>query len=193
MRHRQLKYSSDNVLVELIRQGNELAFSQVFDRYWESLLDAAMKVLKDRDAAQDSVQEVFTDFWRKRSTLRIHNLQAYLNQSVKYKVIDQIRKRKMTFSNLDHVDQFIATNNTEESFDYQALHELLDNSVRELPDQCERVFRMSRFQQMSNKEIASHLDLSVRTVENHIAHALKLLRLKLGSAAALLLLFLPVG
>lgn len=186
----KLQHIADDELVRLVRLENELAFAQLFERYWETLLDAAIKVLKDQDTAQDSVQEVFTDLWKKRLTLSIENLPAYLNQAIKYKVIDQIRKAKTPLMSLDHVEVFEKTNTAEELLEFKELNQLLEQSVSQLPGQCQRVFRMSRYDQLSNKEIAKRLGISARTVEHHIAHALKLLRPTLRNSAVAVLLSL---
>ena len=190
MLSQKLQHIADDELVRLVRLENELAFTQLFERYWETLLDAAIKVLKDQDTAQDSVQEVFTDLWKKRLTLSIENLPAYLNQAIKYKVIDQIRKAKTPLMSLDHVEVFEKTNTAEELLEFKELNQLLERSVSQLPYQCQRVFRMSRYDQLSNKEIAERLGISARTVEHHIAHALKLLRPTLRNSAVAVLLSL---
>ncbi len=190
MLSQKLQHIADDELVRLVRLENELAFAQLFERYWEILLEAAIKVLKDQDTAQDSVQEVFTDLWKKRLTLSIENLPAYLNQAIKYKVIDQIRKAKTPLMSLDHVEVFEKTNTAEELLEFKELNQLLEQSVSQLPGQCQRVFRMSRYDQLSNKEIAKRLGISARTVEHHIAHALKLLRPTLRNSAVAVLLSL---
>lgn len=190
MLSQKLQHIADDELVRLVRLENELAFAQLFERYWEILLEAAIKVLKDQDTAQDSVQEVFTDLWKKRLTLSIENLPAYLNQAIKYKVIDQIRKAKTPLMSLDHVEVFEKTHTAEELLEFKELNQLLEQSVSQLPGQCQRVFRMSRYDQLSNKEIAKRLGISARTVEHHIAHALKLLRPTLRNSAVAVLLSL---
>ena len=190
MLSQKLQHIADDELVRLVRLENELAFAQLFERYWEILLEAAIKVLKDQDTAQDSVQEVFTDLWKKRLTLSIENLPAYLNQAIKYKVIDQIRKAKTPIMSLDHVEVFEKTHTAEELLEFKELNQLLEQSVSQLPGQCQRVFRMSRYDQLSNKEIAKRLGISARTVEHHIAHALKLLRPTLRNSAVAVLLSL---
>lgn len=190
MLSQKLQHIADDELVRLVRLENELAFAQLFERYWEILLEAAIKVLKDQDTAQDSVQEVFTDLWKKRSTLSIENLPAYLNQAIKYKVIDQMRKAKTPLMSLDHVEVFEKTHTAEELLEFKELNQLLEQSVSQLPGQCQRVFRMSRYDQLSNKEIAKRLGISARTVEHHIAHALKLLRPTLRNSAVAVLLSL---
>lgn len=181
---------TDEKLLKLIQKGNEMAFSEFFDRYWVPLLDVAIKILKDVSYAEDCVQEVFTDLWHKKF-YPIQNPGGYLHRAIKYKCIDFIRKKKIPLETLDHTQYLIGGDMPDQSIEYEEMHQLLDQSIKELPNQCERIFRMSRFEQMSNKEIAEQLNLSVRTVESHIAHALRLIRLKLGSAAALLLIVFP--
>jgi len=183
---------TDERLLKLIEKGNEIAFSEFFDRHWEPLLDVALKILKDAKYAEDCVQEVFTDFWNKKS-YPIQNPGGYLHQAIKYKCIDHIRKRRIPLEALDHIQFIKGAVMPDQLIEYEEMHQLLDQSIKELPNQCERIFRMSRFEQMSNKEIAEQLNLSVRTVESHIAHAIKLIRLKLGSAATLLLFTFPLS
>lgn len=183
---------TDEKLLNLIGQGNEIAFSEFFDRHWESLLDVALKILKDAKYAEDCVQEIFIDFWIKRPHA-IRNPYGYLYQATKYKCIDHIRKRRVPLEQLDHAQSITGAIMPDELMEFEQMHQMLDQSIGELPSQCSRIFRMSRFEQMSNKEIAEHLNLSVRTVESHITHAIKLIRLKLGNAAPLLLFIFPLG
>ncbi len=89
---------------------------------------------------------------------------------------------------LDFVDGFRNLNTTEELLDLKELDHLLRQSIDQLPEQCGKVFCMSRFDHMSNKEIADRLNLSVRTVENHISRAIRLLRPKVTTTTLYLLL-----
>ena len=179
---------SDRKLIRSIANDDEAAFSRLFDKYWKSLSNSAFKVLKDRDVAHDIVQDIFTSLWMKRKSLMVDHVASYLHSAVKYRVINYIQKHKIPMMSLDFVDGFKNINATEEVLNLKQLDELLKASIDELPEQCKKVFRMSRFEDMSNKEIAQHLNLSVRTVENHIAHAIRLLRPKVNSTLLLLLL-----
>ena len=179
---------SDKKLVELVKNENELAFNQLFDKYWKSMVNTAFKVLKDRDVAHDIVQDIFVDFWSKRATLSIEHVSSYLHTAVKYRVINFIQKNKVPMTNLDFVDGFKNVNTTEELINLNDLNEVLIESISELPPKCRQVFRMSRFDHLSNKEIAEKLGLSVRTVENHIAHAIRLLKPKLKNILILIVI-----
>ena len=179
---------SDQKLIKQIAKGNQLAFTQLFDKYWKSLSSTACKVLKDRDAAHDIVQEIFVDLWLKRENLSVEHVSSYLHTAVRYRVINHIQKHRVSMTDLDFVDEFKSLNTTEEFLNLRELHEVLKQSVSELPPQCSKVFRMSRFDYLSNKEIADKLGLSVRTVENHIAQAIRLLRPKIKKTILSLLL-----
>lgn len=74
---------SDEKLLKLIAKSREAAFAELFERYWKILLDKALKILKQREMAEDVVQEVFTDLWKKRTGLKVGNVAAYLHTSVK--------------------------------------------------------------------------------------------------------------
>lgn len=147
---------------------------------------AAFKVLNDKAAAEDIVQDIFLDLWRKRHELSIENTSSYLFSAVKYRVLNYIRKNKVPMTDLDFVDKFNTLNSTEEFIDFKELRQTLDDAISDLPDQCRKVFTMSRFDHMSNKEIAEKLNLSLRTVENHISLALRKLRPKLKDSLYLL-------
>lgn len=179
---------ADQKLIQQIANSNEIAFSRLFDKYWKTLVNAAYKVLKDREAAHDVVQELFVKLWQQRASLQVDNVSAYLHTAVKYRVINFIQKHKIPMLQLDFVDEFKNLNSTEELINYRELNQLLQESVDRLPEQCGKVFRMSRFDYLSNQEIAQKLNLSVRTVENHIAHALRLLKPKLKKLSFFLLL-----
>ena len=178
MKLKNIKSLSDYELIELIRAGNKNAFTQLYDKYWEELINSAFKILNNKDAAQDVVQEVFIELWDKRKNLFIEKIPPYLHQSVRYSVFRYIRKSKMIVDNFDFLNNSQSVNTTEEDVDFNELSDMLEASIKELPEQCQKVFRLSRYENLSNREIANRLNISVRTVDNHISKALKNLRYK---------------
>jgi RNA polymerase sigma-70 factor (family 1) len=180
---------SDDRLFSLIKKGNEIAFAQLFERYWETLLDTAYKVVGDKDGAQDIVQEVFTAIWNKRSSLDITNIPAYLHQSTRHQVFTYIRRNRMVITDFSFLEGPIQINDTEEQVNFNELSSRIEDSISSLPEQRQKVFRLSRFEHLSNKEIAGQLNISVRTVENHISKALETLRLQYSDSLWLLIVF----
>lgn len=166
--------------------------SELYERYWSVLLDKAVRVLDNgstaRDStAQDAVQEVFISLWKNRDSLNIERVSPYLHTALKYRVISHLRREKAYRMKLADAGQELAVDTTREDVHLNELRSELDAGIQALPEKCGVVFKMSRFERMSNREIANRLDISVRTVENHISNALKKLRRHLKSASWLLL------
>ena len=180
---------SDKKLLYLIGEGNELAFSHLFERYWEELLDTAYRVTNDKDSAKDIVQEVFVEIWNKKENLDIENLAAYLHQSIRYTVFRYIKRNKMIIKGFEFHKSPLEINITEEELDFKEISQRLEHSIDQLPEQRQRVFRLSRYENLSNKQIAIKLDISVRTVESHISKALETLRYQFTDVTWVMLIF----
>ena len=180
---------SDQKLIEQVSKGNELAFDHFYNKYWDSLFISAYVILKDVEACKDIVQDVFLNVWERSNLDKIDNIEAYLHQSVKFKVLMALRKGKVSDKHLQTLQELIA-NTTEEQLDYEDLHETIESSIKSLPAKCQEVFRLSRIEHLSNNQIAERLSISVRTVETHISNALRQIRSNLDSSAASLILFI---
>ncbi len=180
---------SDQKLIEQVSKGNELAFDHFYNKYWDSLFISAYVILKDVEACKDIVQDVFLNVWERSNLNKIDNIEAYLHQSVKFKVLMALRKGKVSDKHLQTLQELIA-NTTEEQLDYEDLNETIESSIKSLPAKCQEVFRLSRIEHLSNNQIAERLSISVRTVETHISNALRQIRSNLDSSAASLILFI---
>ncbi len=166
---------SDQQLYALIANGNERAFYDLFEKYWEVLFTISARLLKDKDLAKDVVQEVFTSLWVNRLDKQIENLAGYLKRAVKFASLKELRDNKMLdMETLDvgHDMHIVETDQLE----YDETEEAVKKAIEELPERTREVFRMSRFDHLSNKEISEQLGISQRTVETHISNALKQLR-----------------
>jgi len=174
---------SDNELLKLLRQGHASAFEEIYNRYWDKLYGAAFKRLKSNVATEEIVQDLFTDIWIRRKTLNINTLlPVYLFTAVRYRVINCIHKEIVK----NNVEQSIILNtidfdnSTEETVFASDLNYRLQTEVGLLPVKCREVFKLSRDEHKSNKEIARSLGISEKTVENHITRALRQLRTSLN-------------
>lgn len=165
----------DSTLVLALRRGSEKHFEILFDQYWSRLYAIANNTLDRPEDAEDVVQEVFIDIWKRKEKLEVTNLGGYLYACVRYGIAKKIkksitRKTEELFDNiLDHTD-------LESRLELQDLVLFVEGKIDALPDRCKEIFKLSRFQQLSNKEIAQKLDLSISTVENQINKALKALK-----------------
>jgi RNA polymerase sigma-70 factor (family 1) len=178
--------SKKNLLLAL-RDGDENAFTTIYNTYWKKLLALAYANLKDKMLAEEVVQEVFISLWNRRFDQRIESLEAYLATAVKFstfKSLHRNRRHSEIENQIETKDYYIQDDVIESKF----LKEYLDGVVEKLPDKCRLVFKLSRESYLSNKEIAKDLDISEKSVEAHITRALKLLKSNLQKAGILILL-----
>lgn len=170
-----LTKQEDNHLWKLIKTGDESAFKALFKKYYKVLVYKAYRFHADEHKAKDHVQEVFLGIWDKRETLEIHtSVNAFLNRAVINKTIDYVRAQRFDFDK----EVFLEKRETEDDqkLEGEELRSLIHQTADNLPDRCRTVFFMSRFEDMSHKEIAQQLGISTKTVENQITKALKILR-----------------
>lgn len=180
----------DKKLIDRIRAGDADAFEILFNRYWEPLFAAAMHRLQSRDLSQDILQELFVDLWEKRDSLRVQsNVKGYLFTALKNRIINKIKSEAVREKYEKMVIEFYETNElaTDQQFSEKALLEAVKKQTKKLPDRRREVFEMSRFDQLSHKEISEKLNISPKTVENHINHALKTIRPQLRKIISVLL------
>lgn len=169
----------------------EETFRNLYDVYWERLFGMAYNRLQNTGDAEDVVQQVFINLWKNREQLQnIRSMEAYLACAVRYMVYNIIRHRLVKKQYFEHhlrkANWF--DHSTENQLSFNELYRHLEAVITTLPPQCRLVFSMSRINGYSNREIAEKTGLSVRTVENHINKALKLIRGGLGD-----LLFIEIS
>lgn len=170
---------TDQELVALLKEGHRDAFNEVHDRYFEDLFRSAYNVLRDRDACMDIVQEVLIWFWEHRALHQMSSIKGYLLMATKYQTANYIRSSKVRENfRLKQVEQHYSFN--EESLELQDLKSIIESFTIDLPERCREVFKLSREQHLSNKEIAEKLGISEKTVSVQILRALNKLRKDLG-------------
>ncbi len=171
---------SEQQWLQQLRSGDESALRRIFDRYYAVLLGDVYRILPDEDTCQDLAQEVFVELWRKRSDLDIHtSLRAYLRRAAVNRAINHLKSnRRFTFEEphkmadtADTAERDISGKHEQDTLE-EALHAAIDT----LPEKCRVVFSLSRFEHMSHREISERLGISVKTIENQITKAMKILR-----------------
>lgn len=150
-------------------------FKTLYFEYYAVALRTAIYVLKNQAASEDVVQNVFLKLWDKRDQLdELNNPKAYIVQMARNGALDVIKKGEhlgeehipLAFEEIDHVE-------TDENYE---MKQAIEKAVSELSPKCRLVFSLSRFEGLTNPEIAEHLDVSIRTVETQISNALKAFR-----------------
>lgn len=170
----------DAVLVEFLRSDSPRAIEEIYDRYWKKMLAVAYGIVKDKDDAQEIVQNVFIRLWDKRQNLKISNLSGYLATAVRYGVYTQIqRNRRKEEVGKIYLDRKQEKDFEEEKIYANFLKQYINGVVDKLPDRCKLVFVYSREEGKTIPEIAEKLDIAEKTVESHLTKALKRIRLSL--------------
>ncbi|MEM9142081.1 MAG: RNA polymerase sigma-70 factor [Bacteroidota bacterium] len=182
----------DEELLSEVKVGNELAFKQLYYKYWEGLYSATLNVLDDKGHTEDVLHEVFTTIWTRRKTLKITHLKSYLYAAVRNKAFKKIKNSHFLEFHEQILSEMASPAKIELEYDERDLYLRVEKYVQELPARCRAIFYMSRYQNYSNTEIATHFNISQRTVENQLYLATKHLRGKLGEALPLVLFFGPV-
>jgi len=169
---------ADNVLLKLLKISDELAYKELYLRYWRRLYRSAVSKTNSKEVAEDIVQSVFTDLWDRRENHQINSIAAYLETAVKYQIINYIksaiskRTQYAAFSELQKAEE----NSVDLPLLVQELNTAIDKAISQLPQKTQTIFRLSRFEKQSNKDISRIMDLSEKAVEYHITQSLKSLR-----------------
>jgi RNA polymerase sigma-70 factor (family 1) len=164
-----------------IQQKDGQAFENYYKEHYKIFFLAACNYLKDARLAQEIVNDVFIRIWETAGTIHIESsLKSYIYRAIintSLNALDKSRREQQRQKELDH--------RPENTFELRGMEEVelkvrLYAAIDQLPEQCRKVFRMSRFEELKQQEIADRLGISIKTVKNHITHALKQLNKVLG-------------
>lgn len=180
----------DNELTLLLQQGNEHAFTEIYNRYWDKLYFIAHKLLKDTDAAEEIVQEVFLILWKKRGALNIKSLTQYLAAMTRYAVYRYLAKDKQNKQQENAIGLSNAGNVAEINIDNKILLEIILKLSNKLPEKCRLVFQYNKLQDQSLADVAELLNISQKTAEGHLTKALRIIRSNFSDAQGELLLLM---
>lgn len=174
---------AENELVTRLIGGDEDAFCELYAAYKNRLLYFAMKFVKSRDFAEDIFQDAFTIIWQSRRFINPDaSFSSYLYTIVRNRILNQIRdldredilKEQILAQAIDYTDD------TKEQILANDLHEIINKALDKLTPRQREIFEMSREAQMSHKEIADALGISVNTVQEHISVSLRIIRIFLS-------------
>ncbi|TGE20883.1 RNA polymerase sigma factor [Hymenobacter metallicola] len=171
----------DSAVLAAMQAGDEAAFAELYTRYSYPLFNLAYGKLKNRQVAEELVQDLFEALWSKRTTTQIEQAGPYLFSALRYRVINYIKSEKVRtsyelFCRL-HLSE--ADNGTEAAVAFIDLNEALTAGMQHLSEKAQEVFRLSRLEQYTIPEISVRVNLSEKTVEYHLRKSLKLMRLYL--------------
>ena len=168
----------EDVLIQKLKNGDEIAYKMLYDKYYQCLCKYVFKLFENKKLSEDIVQDMLMKFYMKRRKINIKtSLKNYLFTSCHNQFLQHLRKKKIKFDDLDAIKwEVIACSvNPQEHIKenkLKQLHQLID----ELPPRCKEIFLKSKLEQIKYKTIAEELNISIKTVENQMSKALKHLR-----------------
>ncbi|MBC8153322.1 MAG: RNA polymerase sigma-70 factor [Bacteroidetes bacterium] len=181
----------NETVIDDIRIGNEVVFETVFRQYYAPLCRYARPILGDADEAEEVVQTVFLTIWERRGSLLITtSLKAYLYRAVHNRCLNRIHQQSVQAGHRQQAatEYYAEAVGPTEGLLADELHSRLQKAIDRLPEQCRRAFELSRFEELSYKDIANRLGIATKTVENQIGKALRMLRAELSDYLPLFLL-----
>ncbi|MDX2173077.1 MAG: RNA polymerase sigma-70 factor [Bacteroidota bacterium] len=161
-----------------LKINSEQEFNELFNLYYEELCKIVFPIIKDADAAEDIVQDVFVKLWIRRNELDVNtSFKAYLYKSVVFRALDYLRKQKSTIKVNDDLKVIYSQshNNVGETIEEKEFTTAINVGLEKMPENMRAIFQLSRFTGLKNREIADELNISIKTVESNMSKALKLM------------------
>jgi len=185
-------FTDEALFLRVKENSDEAAFAELYDRHWKRLFQIAFGKVGNRQIGENIVQDLFTNIWKRRKKTVIQkSFASYLNSALRYIIINHYRAIKVRKDYAEGESTKVLSNGltTDKLVSYNELFQSIQREVDNLPKRCSEIFKMSRFDHMSNREIAETLEISSKTVENQITKAIKLLRYNLKELISLALTF----
>ncbi|MEY4539865.1 MAG: hypothetical protein RLZZ306_1622 [Bacteroidota bacterium] len=186
----------DSEILLAIRQGNERVYETIFRKHYQALCNYACGILKDMDDAEEVVQSIFLKLWEQRESIEINvSLKSYLYRAVHNTCLNRLKHLKIQDTYRQYVGDYLEDtfDSATEIMDKNELENRIAEALEKLPDQCRIIFKMSRFEELKYQEIANKLGLSIKTIENQIGKALRIMRTELSDYLPVVFLFILFG
>lgn len=172
--------------IQSLRKGEKKAYEAIYNEFFGVLFHLCLHYLHDEKIAEEIVQDTFMKLWEIRNALNDQfNVKSFLYTVAKNNSLNYIRNQRVSMKHLENIKYL------EMQFNYEALERLgnyvrfeelrnkIEESIANLPPEIIKTFRLSRFEELSYKDIANRQDISIKTVEARISKALRILRVEL--------------
>jgi RNA polymerase sigma-70 factor (ECF subfamily) len=174
------------------KNNEEEFFESLFKKWYAVLCPFVFRIVKDKEIAQDLVQDVFVKLWEKREQIEINiSVKSYLFRACMNAALNhEASRKKYKVSNDESLNLSLSANESaDDELNSSELQKKINEAIDSLPPGCKNIFVLSRFEELSYKEIAETLQISIKTVENQMGKALKILRVHLNDYLMLIVLF----
>ncbi|MCZ4221761.1 RNA polymerase sigma-70 factor [Pedobacter rhodius] len=169
---------SDDELLLLLKKEDKLAFSEIYNRYWEKMVSYSVRLTKSEDESADIVQEIFVSLWNRKLELIVKgSLASYLIKSTRNLSLRYIERNIHSIDFVEKLTEFIVdkSQNIEENISFKELQDKIESGIAKLPKKMQQVYLLSRDEQLSYREIAEKLQIAEGTVKKQISNALKII------------------
>lgn len=182
-------------LLNRLKSDDETALRDIFYQYHASVHQTIVRIVVESNTAEDLVQDLFFRFWEKRHQLDIQGeLGPYLRRMAVNEGLGYLRKnKKYSIEDIDNQYELSSESTSDSLQLHNDLQQALDEAMTHLPPKCRTVFSLSRFEGLSYREIGEQMNISIKTVENQMGKALKVMRSLLKDYLSTLLIFLMSG
>ncbi|MBX2928641.1 MAG: RNA polymerase sigma-70 factor [Saprospiraceae bacterium] len=174
-----MQIETSNELLAQLRQGRKPALKIIFDAHYPEVCRAIFRLIPDQSLMEDLAQEVFMRFWEKREQIEVTgSVGAYLHRMAVNEALGHLRRKRYFQDDESHAAAFAApaADGAEAGLLHRDLSDSLQTAMNALPPKCRTVFQLSRFEEMTYQEIADRMDISIKTVENQMGKALRIMR-----------------
>jgi RNA polymerase sigma-70 factor (ECF subfamily) len=183
---------NDEELMQEIKAGNMFAFDALYRKYNKKLYKFGYSILKSTEEAENLIQDVFLNLWENRHKVEKNSsIKSYVFTITYNSAISIIRKKARESQFIEYLKtlQDINVEPVNVELEYNELTSKLDEIINELPRRQKEVYLLHKVEGLKYNEIAERLNISVNTIENHMSHALKTIRKKLGNYSLIAILF----
>lgn len=180
---------AENLTLNALKEGQKDAFEMFFRYHYNHLCNYANSFVKDRDESEEIVQNAFATLWDKRQDLDIKgSVRAYLFSMVHNQSLNYLKHQKVKLKHQESIIRHTEESHEDSGTESNELEQRIFEALQELPEKCRMVFKMSRFEELKYTEIANKMNISVKTVENQMGKALKIMREELRDYLPLILI-----
>lgn len=170
---------------------SDAGYEQIYKENFKALHRYAYTFVKDSEIAEDMVQSAFVKLYERSAEVEIHtSVTSYLYKAVYHNSLNYLKHQKVKYKHATYVKNKSnkLKNTTEERMKADELQAHIEDAMQELPERCRTVFQLSRFEGLKYREIADKLDISIKTVENQMGKALRIMRNKLSDYLTMLII-----
>lgn len=168
---------SDTTLINLLQEGNEEAFAEIYNRYWKRVYFLAFKYTKSPQIAQDLVQDVFLKVWiNRKNYVHVKEFKSYLIVAARNQIISALRNKVFyeSIESSEIIEEEILL--PEKQLSYKESVVFLNEAIEMLTPRQKNIYQLSRNEGLKYEEIAKEMGISVSTVKNHMTKAIQFIR-----------------